>query len=43
MRMDADLLTRYLADLSALSVDDAVATIRSMIAKLRPTRGTERG
>jgi hypothetical protein len=43
MRMDADLLTRYLADLSEQSVDDAVATIRSMIAKLPATRGRERG
>jgi hypothetical protein len=43
MRMDADLLARYLADLSAQSVDDAVATIRSMIAKLPATRGRERG
>lgn len=43
MRMDAELLERWLADLSALSVDEGVATIRSMIAKLRPPRGTEKG
>ena len=43
LRMDADVLAQYLSDLSALPVDAAVASIRSMIAKLRPTRGTERG
>ncbi len=42
-RMSPDLLAQWLADLSALSVDDAVRMIRSMIAKLRPTRGTEGG
>ena len=42
LRMDADVLAQYLADLSALPIDGAVASIRSMIAKLRPTRGTER-
>ncbi|HUI49319.1 MAG TPA: hypothetical protein VL119_11520 [Acidimicrobiia bacterium] len=42
MRMDADVLTDYLAELATLSVDEAVVTIRSMIAKLRPTRGPER-
>jgi hypothetical protein len=43
MRMDTDVLVQYLAELSALSVEEAVTSIRSMIAKLRPTRGTERG
>ena len=43
MRMDADVLAQYLAELSAQSVDDAVATIRSMIAKLPTTRGRDRG
>lgn len=42
-RMTPELLAQWLAELSALSVDDAVRMIRSMIAKLRPTRGTEGG
>lgn len=42
-RMTPELLAQWLADLSALSVDDAVRMIRSMVAKLRPTRGTEGG
>ena len=41
--MTPELLAQWLADLSALSVDDAVRMIRSMIAKLRPTRGTVGG
>ena len=43
MRMDADVLAQYLAELSTLSVDEAVALIRSMIAKLRPPGSRERG
>jgi len=37
-RMSPDVLARWLAELSALSVDDAVRTIRSMISQLRPPR-----
>lgn len=42
MRMDADVLTHYLAELSAMSVDEAVALIRSMVANLAPPRGPGR-
>ena len=43
MRMTSELLVQWLAELSALPVDDAVRAIRSMIANLPAARGTERG
>ena len=42
LRMDADVLAKYLAELSTLPIADAVASIRSTIAALRPARGPER-
>lgn len=42
MRMDADVLSSYLAELSAMTVDEAVALIRSMVGNLPPTPGSRR-
>jgi hypothetical protein len=41
-RMSADMLTHWLAEMSAMSVDDATRTIRDMIIKLRPAHGERR-
>jgi hypothetical protein len=38
MQMSSDVLARWLAGLSALSVEDAVKELRSAIAELRPPR-----
>jgi hypothetical protein len=42
MRMDAEVLTQYLAELSAMSVEQGVTLIRTMIANLPSTRGSGR-
>ncbi len=41
-RMAPGMLTHWLAELSAMSVEDATNTIRTMVAQLGTTRGDER-
>ncbi len=41
-RMAPDMLARWLAQLSAMSVEDATSTIRTMVAQLDTPRGKER-
>ncbi len=42
-RMTPDVLAQWLAELSAMSVDDAIGAIRAMIARLRSPRSPDRG